>query len=208
MATAVQPWHLSGQYFETCSCDFICPCVTSNLEALPTNGSCTYAMAFQVDEGRYGNTTLDGLRFVIVGRAPGAMSAGGWSVGLIVDERASAEQQQALMAITSGQAGGPLANLAPLVGEFLGVERAPIDIQQNGMRWSASSPGRLEQVAEGVPGANPDQPLFLDNTLHPANARLAVAKARRSHLHAFGLSWDDDTGRNNGHFAPFSWRGS
>lgn len=206
MATAAQPWHLSGQYFETCSCDFVCPCVTSNLVAVPSKGSCTYAMAFQVDDGRYGGVVLDGLRFVIVGRTPGAMVAGGWSVGLIVDDRASPEQQEALLTIASGQAGGPLANLAPLVSEFLGVERAPIEIAQDGLRWSVSSPGRLDQAAEGVAGADRDQPLAIDNTLHPANTRLALARAQRSHLDAFGLRWDDDSGGNNGHFAPFSWR--
>jgi hypothetical protein len=47
----------------------------------------------------------------------------------------------------------------------------------------------------------------IDNTLHPANPRLALAKSTGSHVHAFGLDWDDTSGRNNGHFAPFSWRG-
>ena len=77
------------------------------------------------------------------------------------------------------------------------------------MSWSVSIPGALDQAIEGVPGAaNPDEPLYLDNTLHPANPRLALAKATRSHLHAFGLDWDEDSGRNNGHFAPFNWQAS
>jgi hypothetical protein len=65
----------------------------------------------------------------------------------------------------------------------------------------------LEQSCEGVASvSDPTQPLYIDNTMHPANSRLALAKATGSHLHAFGLDWDDTSGNNNGHFAPFNWR--
>jgi hypothetical protein len=66
----------------------------------------------------------------------------------------------------------------------------------NGMSWSVSIPGMLDQAIEGVAGANPAEPMYLDNTGHPASNRLALAKATRSHAHAFGLDWDDDSGRN------------
>ena len=58
-----------------------------------------------------------------------------------------------------------------------------------------------------IPGVNDAEPMYVDNTPHPANARLALAKALPSRLHAFGLDWEDDSGRNNGPFAPFDWRG-
>jgi hypothetical protein len=64
----------------------------------------------------------------------------------------------------------------------------------------------LDQTIEGVAGADPNEPLYMDNTVHPVNTRLALAKAVSSHLHAFGIEWDDDSGRNNGHFAPFNWQ--
>ena len=200
-------WQISGDYFETCSCEYLCPCIPSNLQAKPTKGHCYFAFAFQVERGRHGEVVLDGLSFGVVGRTPGVMGEGNWSVGLIVDERASAQQQEAITAIASGQAGGPMAALGPLIGKFLGVERKAIRYEKTGMRRSVTIPGVLEQTIEGVPGAaKPDEPLYVDNTLHPANARLALAHAKQSHLHAFGLDWDDASGRNNGHFAPFSWR--
>jgi len=162
---------------------------------------------FHIDQGRYGNASLDGLNFAVIGHSPGVMSNGNWSVGLLVDERASAEQQQALTAIASGQAGGPMAPLAPLIGTFLGVQTKPIHYQKTGMRRSVSIPGALEQAVEGVSGtANPAEPMYIDNTLHPANARLALAHAVRSSLHAFGIDWDDSSGQNNGHFAAFRWQ--
>ncbi len=201
-------WQVAGQYFETCSCDFLCPCITSNLTARPTQGSCTAALAFHVERGHFGAVSLDDLSFVVVLRTPGEMVQGNWSVGVITDERGSDEQQQALTAIASGQAGGPMAALGPLVGTFLGAESGAIQLSQQDGRWSLAVPGKVEQAAVGVPGGNPDEPVYLDNTPHPVSARLALARAESSHVHAFGLAWDDDSGRNNGHFAPFSWRSS
>ena len=135
------------------------------------------------------------------------MGNGNWSVGLIISDKAKPEQQQALTQIASGQAGGPMAALAPLIGKFLGVETRPIQFQKKGLGRSVSIPGVLDQGVEGVASpAKRGEPLYIDNTLHPANARLALARATRSHLHAFGIDWDDATGQNNGHFAPFKWK--
>lgn len=202
-------WQISGDYFETCSCDYLCPCISSNMAAQPTKGHCDVAIVFHIDQGRYDNVALDDLNFVVVAHTPDVMGKGDWSVGLIADERATPEQQQALTAIASGQAGGPMAALSPLLGKFWGVESKPIHYQKNGMSRSVSIPGMLDQACEGVPSPiKPDEPLYVDNTLHPANARLALAHATRSHLHAFGLNWDDTSGKNNGHFAPFNWQAS
>jgi hypothetical protein len=134
------------------------------------------------------------------------MNQGNWTVGVIVDERASAPQREALTAIASGQGGGPMGALGPLVGNFAGVEAKPIKLEGKGMKRSVSIPGVLDIAVEGIPGAKQDEPIYFDNVGHPAASRLALAKATRSHLHAFGINWDDTSGRNNGHFAPFSWR--
>ena len=139
---------------------------------------------------------------------PGAMIAGNWTVGVIVDERASAEQREALAAIGSGQGGGPMAALAPLVGHFAGIEAKPIRIESTGMRRFVSSPGALDIAIEGIAGAKQTEPIYLDNVGHPAASRLALAKASRGHMHAFVINWDDTSGKNNGHFAPFLWSSS
>src|SRR4029453_18584882 len=125
-------WHIRGDYFESCSCDYLCPCIYTNMAARPSKGSFTAALAFHIEEGGYGTVVLDGLNFVVALRSPGEMAAGNWVVGLILDERATAEQQQALTAIASGQAGGPMAGLAPLLGQFLGTESRPIHYQRQG----------------------------------------------------------------------------
>jgi len=201
-------WRVSGEYFEACSCDFVCPCPTSGLAAPPTKGHCDAGLVFHVDRGEHGSTRLDGLNFAILLRTPGPMIAGNWTVGVILDERASPAQRDALTAIASGQGGGPIGALGPLVGRFGGVEARPIKIETSGMRRSVSIPGVLDIAIEGVAGARQGEPIYFDNVGHPAATRLALAKASRSHMHAFGIDWDDTSGRNNGHFAPFAWSSS
>jgi hypothetical protein len=201
-------WKVSGEYFEACSCDFVCPCPTSGLAARPTKGSCDAGLVFHIERGSYGNVTLDGRSFAVLLHTPGPMIQGNWTVGLIVDDRATAEQRDAITTIASGQGGGPMAALSPLVSTFAGVESKPIRIEQNGLRRSASIAGVLDIAIEGVAGANPGEPIYFDNVGHPAASRLALAKASRGHMHAFGIDWDDTSGKNNGHFAPFSWSSS
>ncbi|MGH7721066.1 MAG: DUF1326 domain-containing protein [Gemmatimonadaceae bacterium] len=201
-------WKVSGQYYETCSCDFVCPCVPGQMAVNPTNGSCTFAMAFQIERGSYGSVSLAGLGFIVLGVTPEAMGKGNWSLGVIADEQASAEQREAITAIASGSGGGPMAALSPLVGKFLGVESAPIRFDRTGAKWSVTAARLVDMAAEAAMGIDPNatEPLHLDNTGHPAANRFALARALKSHVDALGLSWHDTSGKNNGQYAPFSWR--
>jgi hypothetical protein len=201
-------WEISGEYFEACSCDSVCPCPTSGLAARPTKGACDAGLVFHVDRGQYGATRLDGLSFAVLLHTPGPMIQGNWTVGVILDEKASTPQREALTAIASGQAGGPMAALAPLIGRFGGAETKSITITRDGMRRSVSIPDALDLAIEGIPGAKATEPIWFDNVGHPAATRLALAKASRSHMHAFGIDWDNTLGGNNGHFAPFAWSSS
>jgi hypothetical protein len=123
------PWQISGDYFENCNCDVVCPCLFSPnpvLTSKPTAGACEVPIAFHIDRGTFGGMTLDGLNAVVVVRTPGPMAEGNWSLALYLDERVDDRQRQALQAIFSGAAGGPLAELAPLVSTVLGVKTVPI----------------------------------------------------------------------------------
>ena len=204
---ATPSWQISGQYYENCSCDFVCPCIPGQLAVKPTKGSCTVAMAFQIGRGSYGSVPLDGLGFIILLLTPEEMGKGNWSVGLIADERASAEQRDAITAIASGGAGGPIAALGPLVGTFLGVESAPIRFDRTGVEWSVSAAGLVDMAARGAMGLDPSvtEPIYLENTGHPAASRFALAHASSSRVNALGLTWTDTSGKNHGQYAPFSW---
>ena len=165
-------------------------------------------MAFQIDHGTYGSVSLDGLGFIVLGLTPEAMGKGNWSVGLIVDDRANAEQRDAVTAIASGAAGGPMSALSGLIGKFLGVESAPIRFDRSGTRWSVKASSMVDMAAEAAMGINPKAsgPLRLENTGHPAADNFTLAHASKSQVHALGLAWDDASGRNNGQYAPFTWQ--
>jgi hypothetical protein len=165
-------------------------------------------MAFQIEHGRFGGVSLDDLGFIVLGLTPEAMGKGNWSVGLLTDERASVEQRDAITAIASGAAGGPMAALSGLIGKFLGVQPAPISFNRSGATWSVNASKLVDMAAAGANGINPaaTEPLHLDHTGHPAADRFALAHASKSHVHALGLDWDDVSGTNNGQYAPFAWR--
>ena len=201
-------WQISGEYMETCNCTMLCPCITSNLAATPTEGDCKAAVTMRIDKGEKDGVRLDGLSFIVMLYAPGAMGAGNMSVGLIVDERATDAQVEAISAIATGAVGGPMAALAPLVGKIAGVERRPIQYEMVGLKRVARAGDLVDQACEGIPSLSaPGQAIGIDNTAHPVNSRLNLAKATRSMFNVFGFKWNDSSGTRNAHFAPFSWAG-
>lgn len=205
---ATPSWQANGQYYETCSCDFVCPCIPGQMAVEPTKGTCTFAMSFKIERGNFGDLRLDGLGFIVLGFTPEAMGKGNWSVGVIVDDKASPEQRDAIVGMASGAAGGPMAALSGLVGKFLGVESASITFDSSGASWSVKAGSLLDMAATPAMGVNPNatEPLYLQNTGHPAADRFALARATKSHVNALGLALDDVSGKNNGQYAPFAWR--
>src|SRR4029079_16434275 len=126
----------------------------------------------QVERGSYGKVPLDGLAFIVVGMTPEEMGKGNWSVGLVIDERATVEQREAITAIASGAAGGPMAPLSGLIGKFLGAESAPIRIDRNGRKFTVSAGTLVDMAGEGAMGIDPNatEPMFLENTGHPVSS--------------------------------------
>ena len=199
-------WSIRGNYMETCNCEFLCPCISSNLAASPTEGECKAAIAMQIVEGCKAEVKLDGLTFIIMMHSPGAMGAGNLKVGLIIDEAASEDQANAIAAIASGAEGGPMAALAPLLGSFEGIERAPISFEADGFDRVVQAGALVDQACAGVPSASaPGELLAIDNVAHPVNSRLGLARATRSLFKVFGIEWKDSSGSRNAHIAPFAW---
>ncbi len=201
-------WSVNGEYMEACSCDYLCPCITENVTTPATHDFCKVGMTFAVKSGRFGDTVLDGVTFAVIAQSKAIMSQGDWTMGVIVDDRASDAQVAAISTIASGQAGGPLGGFAPLVSDFRGVTRAKIDFVANGPDRSVAIAGQLEQSVQGIPSmSQPGQCLAIDNTMHPANKRLNLAKAIKNVINCFGISWQAPASKTNGHFAPFAWMG-
>jgi hypothetical protein len=202
MANAQTKWRIDGEYFESCNCEVLCPCILTNAQAKPTEGHCDAVVAWQVSRGSFGATDLAGLRAAIAIYAPGPMAQGNWTVAVYVDERASAEQRAALEAIFTGAAGGPLGVFAPLMSKKLPAKAVPITFSVNGDTRKLSIAGISDITVEGIAGAG-KKTVWLDNVTHFANTRLAAARGTQSRFKDQGLSFNN-TGRN-GHFAPVSW---
>ena len=204
---AQQKWTMRGQYMESCNCDYLCPCIYTNPQAAVTYDHCIAALVFRIEAGDYGETRLDGLKFALVIRSGKVIADGDWIFAGVVDERADEAQRQALAAIVGGDAGGPPGFIREnLVGDFRGVEFKPIEFNLDGLQRSSMIPDILSFEIEGVASRNRSgEPFYIDNTAHPANRRLALARAKEMHVHGFGLDADLVGKGNNGHFAPFSW---
>ncbi len=204
---AADKWNISGEYMESCNCDYLCPCIYTNPQGKATYEHCTALMAFRIDQGQYGAVDLAELKFALVIRSGRVMSDGGWVFANVVDEDADEGQRTALAAIVGGEAGGIPAMIRDnLVSDFRGVQFKAIEFIQDGLKRAVNIPGVLSYEIEGVPSRNgKGEPFYLDNTAHPANSRLALARSQQTHIHGFGLDLDMVGKGNNGHFAPFSW---
>lgn len=204
---AAPHWKLSGEYMESCNCDYLCPCIYTNPQGPATRDHCTALMVYRIDEGSYGNVDLSGLKFAFVIRSGKVMADGNWIFAGVIDETADPAQREALSAIVSGTAGGPPSMIRDnLVSDFRGIEFKPVEFTMEGLARAAAIPGVLSFAIDGVASRNRSgNPLYIDNTAHPANRRLALARSRETHVHAFGLDMDLVGKGNNGHFAPFAW---
>ena len=116
-------YKLEGSILEVCDCNVLCPCWVGEK---PDNGTCQSALAYHFDRGTIDGIDVSGLTFAVNVFIPGNPLEGNWRAHLYVDDRASAEQEAALLGVFTGKQGGPVADLAALVGEVVKVERAPI----------------------------------------------------------------------------------
>jgi hypothetical protein len=196
-------WHLEGTYFESCSCDAICPCTWSGLTAKATLDRCRALLAYHIATGEVDGVDVSGLSFALFLDTPQVMSEGNWRVGVFVDQAASDAQAAKLGEVLGGQAGGPPAILAPLIGEMLGVERVPIEYRDDGRAHHVRIGDGVELTVEDFVAGALDEPVRLTNVFHPSNTTLTVAPAVSARLTTFGIGWGRDG--ESGFSAPFSW---
>jgi hypothetical protein len=131
------------------------------------------------------------------------MTDGDWRLGVFIDASASDEQAAKLGAVFSGAIGGPMEALGPLVGESLGVERAPIEVQESGLRHSIRIGDAVDfEIEDIVPfGVETGEPARLTGIFHPAGPELTVAHATRSKIDAFGIQYEGNAAFSRSHFS-------
>ena len=199
----VVSWHLTGSYAETCSCDLMCACNFS-FDHGATYDYCRATLAFDIRSGEIEGTDVSGLKAAFIIDTPKVMTDGNWRLGVFIDENATDEQADKLTAVFGGQLGGPMAGLAPLVGEMLGVERAAIAIVDDGPRHSVRIGDAIDfEIEDIVPfGVETGEPVRLTGMFHPVGSELTAAEATRSRINAFGIEYVGKSGLST---AEFSW---
>jgi hypothetical protein len=195
-------WNVNGTYVETCSCELMCPCNLS-FDHGATYDFCRVSLVFNLTEGSVEGTDVGGCRVALIADTPKVMTDGNWRVGVFVDA-ATDGQFDKLVQVFSGQLGGPMAGLAPLIGEMLGVERASIEVEDDGLRHSVRVGDAIDfEIEDIVPfGVDTGQPVRFSGMFHPAGTDLTMAEAKRSRISAFGIEYEGKTGLSK---SDFSW---
>jgi hypothetical protein len=196
-------WNLSGSYTETCSCELMCPCNLS-LDHGATYDFCRVTLVFNIREGQVDGVDIGGHKVVAIADTPKVMTEGNWRLGVFIDDQTSDEQFDKLVQVFSGQLGGPMAALGPLVGEMLGVERAPIEVVDDGRSHRVTVGNVIDfEIEDIVPfGVETGQPVRFDGMFHPVGSNLTMAEAKRSSIDAFGIRYEGKTGLST---SEFSW---
>lgn len=150
------PWEIHGIELVNCNCVYACPC---QFNAVPTDGFCAAAGAFEIHRGHYGDVTLDGLRMAVMYRWPGPVHEGNGTMQLIIDERASQEQKKALIAIMSGEDTEPMSTMWSVFSTMCSNKLEPLvrpielDVDITARRGRTKVPGCFE--TRGEPILNP-----------------------------------------------------
>jgi hypothetical protein len=195
-------WNLKGNYVETCSCELMCPCNLS-FDHGATYDYCRALLVFDITDGEIEGTDVAGTKVAAIIDTPKVMTDGNWKLGVFVDAGASDEQTDKLVQVFGGQLGGPMAGLAPLVGQMLGVERVPIEVEDDGVRHSVRIGDAAEFVVEDIVpfGVETGEPVRFSGMFHPAGSDLTMAEAKSSRIDAFGISYEGKTGLSKSGFA-------
>jgi len=197
-------WKLTGTYFEACTCDVACPCV---FLSAPTTGDCTVLVGWHIENGSFTNVELDGLNVALAVHTPGHMLETKWRVALYLDETASEEQKNALTQIFTGQSGGHISNLVPLIGEVLGVSSVPIEYEASGKQRRLKIGDVAETEVEAIQDSGGSDVIINNAPLGIAPGfPLVVAKSKKLSYKDHGL--ECEISGKNGFYSPFSYQGN
>jgi hypothetical protein len=180
----------------------MCPCNLS-FDHGATYDFCRVTLVFNIREGEVEGTDIGGLKVAAIADTPKVMTEGNWRLGVFIDERATNEQADQLTRVFTGQLGGPMAGLAPLVGEMLGVERVRIEVDDDGLRHAVRVGDVIDfEIEDVVPfGVETGEPIRFQGMFHPVGSDLTMAEAKRSRIDAFGIKYEGKTGLSKSEFA-------
>ena len=196
-------WKVEGTYFENCNCDWVCPCSVTSFASPSTGDKCTVILNYHVQKGEIDGVDVSGHSVSILAEAPKNMLDGNWQVGLIIDDKASKEQADKLAGVFSGQMGGPMAGIAPLIGKVLGIERHSIVYQDDGHRHHVKIGSDIEIGIEDYTAQGAAEPTKLVGVSHPSASTITIARPTTSRIKGFGMEFDN--AGKSAFSAPFKW---
>jgi hypothetical protein len=183
-------YQLEGTLLEACSCEVLCPCWIGED---PDHGICQSFNAYHFDRGTIARVDVSGLSFVAVCHIPGnVLTPGSWRIVMYIDERASDEQLEAIRSAFAGELGGPLADLAGLVGEVAAVERAPIVHETRGGKGALKIGDFVSAEMQPYTGPDGTTTTLRDSifsTVPGSPAYVAKADHLRAELPEYGFVW-------------------
>ena len=194
-------YSVEGDYFETCNCTVACQCI---MLSPATNDSCQAFAGWHITRGTKDGVDLSDLNVALALYSPKKMTDGGWKVALYLDERAKPEQAEALGAIFSGQAGGHLAAVVPLIGTVTGVTAAPISFEKKADGKRALKVGKLlEMDSEELKGMDgTTAPVISNPALSIVPQPMRVARAGRI---KYDGAWKFEGSGTNGFNTEFKY---
>lgn len=196
---------VEGTYFENCNCDWVCPCTVTSFASPATDDRCQVILNYHVTRGEIDGVDVGGHSVSIIADAPKNMLEGRWRVGLIIDDKASKEQADKLAGVFAGQMGGPMANIAPLIGEVLGIERLPIDYKDDGHSHHIRIGGEVAIEVEDYMPEGASETTELSGVSHPSNSTITIARPTSSRIKGFGMEFKN--AGKSAFSAPFHWSG-
>ncbi len=182
-------YDLEGRMLEVCDCKAVCPCWVGED---PDNGTCEGVIAWHIDKGTIDGTDVSGLTFAVVADIPGNVLNGNWRVVAYVDEKASEQQQEAILNVWTGKLGGPVADLAGLIGEVVAVERVPVTFTVQEGKGSFKLGGAVEAEMAPLEGATGTTTLANSafSSIPGSPAYVGKAPIYRANVPALGISLD------------------
>ena len=143
-------YQVEGQLLEVCTCNILCPCWVGED---PDNGTCEGLLGWNITKGNINGTDVTGHSIVALCHIPGNILKGNWKVRMYIDDKANAGQKDALLSVWSGKQGGPIADLAKLIGEVVSVEQVPMTFQVKGVAGTLKVGPSIDAQLESYKGA-------------------------------------------------------
>lgn len=194
-------WKMAGEYVECCNCSVPCQCLWHEA---PDDNVCNAGVFWHIEDGSYGDVSLDGLTAGFLIDQEGVLFEGGWSVVIVLDEAADDDQADALETVLLGEAGGLFGALAGMVQEVVEVVSLPFEHTQEDGRFELEAGDAVSMDADGSIGLHEEQGTVFPHPLMPPDQEAKLGRSNEW-LVEFNDQFSWELGGNNAYFGSFDF---